>query len=180
MWSPSTSGSPTTGPLRWSRTANAGATNSPWSSTAFRYGLGRVNRPVSLDVVEAWVEEACRAYHAPLVYDPFQAAHLAQQLRRRGIRIVEHTFTQASTGKLAVTLYQLLREHLLDLPDDERLVDELASVRLAEWSPGSYRIDHDAGAHDDITIALAMASSHLVDKGGGRPARGYTAAALTL
>ena len=141
---------------------------------------GSRERPVSLEVVEAWVEEACRAYRAPLVFDPFQAAHLTQRLKRRGVRIVEHTFTQASVGRLAVTLYQLLREHLLDLPDDDALVDELAAVRLVERSPGPYRIDHDAGAHDDRAIALAMAAAYLVERGASRPAIAISAAHILV
>jgi hypothetical protein len=44
-------------------------------------------RPVSLDVVEAWVEAACRDYHCELVFDPYQAQHLAQRLARRHVRV---------------------------------------------------------------------------------------------
>ena len=149
----------------------------PNSPNDARATFWRIRLPATASAwPKAWVEEACRAYRAPLVFDPFQAAHVTQRLKRRGVRIVEHTFTQASVGRLAVTLYQLLREHLLDLPDDDALVDELAAVRLVERSPGSYRIDHDAGAHDDMTISVAMASAYLVERGASRPAVAITAA----
>jgi hypothetical protein len=45
------------------------------------------------------------------------------------------TFSSASVGRLAVTLFNLLRDRRLDLPDDGALVDELAHVRLRETSP---------------------------------------------
>jgi hypothetical protein len=38
---------------------------------------GRRDWPVSLDAVEAWVEAACLEYRAPLLFDPYQAQHLA-------------------------------------------------------------------------------------------------------
>jgi hypothetical protein len=142
---------------------------------------GRRDRPVSLDVVEAWVEAACRDYRASLVFDPYQAQHLAQRLRAKSVRVVEHTFTQASTGRLAVTLFRLLRGHLLDLPDDDALVDELVNVQLREVSPGSYRIDHQSGRHDDRAIAVAMAAAHLVERPGSTgPVTGWADEPRTL
>jgi hypothetical protein len=120
--------------------------------------------PVGLDVVEAWVEAACRDYHCALTFDPYQAQHLAQRLRAKHVRVEEHTFTQASTGRLAVTLYRLLHDHLLDLPANDALVDELVNIQLREVSPGAYRIDHASGRHDDMAIALAMCAAHLVER----------------
>jgi phage terminase large subunit-like protein len=125
---------------------------------------GRKDNPVSLDVVEAWVETACRDYRCHLIFDPYQAQHLAQRLRQRHVRVDEFTFTQASTGRLAVTLFRLLRDHLLDLPDDEALIDELVNVQLREVSPGSYRLDHASGRHDDMAVATAMAAQYLIER----------------
>ena len=48
------------------------------------------------------------------------------------------------------------------LPDDPELIDELANVKLVETAPSSYRIDHDASAHDDRVISLALAAYRLV------------------
>jgi phage terminase large subunit-like protein len=125
---------------------------------------GSRDHPVSLDVVESWLGEACRSYRAPLVFDPFQAAHLTQRLKRRGIRVLPFTFSQQNIGRLAVTLFRLLRDRLLDLPDDNALVDELVNVRLRETSPGVYRLDHDSRRHDDRAIALAMCAAWLVER----------------
>lgn len=121
-------------------------------------------RPVSLGDVEAWLLEAHRSYASPtVVVDPWQALAMAQRLRGRGVEVVEFTFSQASVGRIALSLYRLLRDRLLDLPDDEALVDELAAVRLRETSPGVYRMDHDPDRHDDRAVALALAAYHLLE-----------------
>lgn len=120
---------------------------------------GTRKSPVALTEVADWLFEAWRTFGCPVVFDPFQAVHLAQQLRQRGVPMDQFTFTQASVGKLASTMYTLLREHRLALPaDDQQLLDELANVRLRETSPGVVRMDHDAGRHDDRAISLAMAA----------------------
>ncbi len=118
---------------------------------------------VPLAEVEAVVYEAWRTYRCPVWVDPWQAAQLRQDLHRRGVRICDFTFSQQSIGRLAVTLYRLLRDHLLDLPDDPDLIDELATVRLVERSPGMWRIDDGGGGrHDDRVISLALAAHHLL------------------
>ncbi len=123
--------------------------------------------PVQLADVGDWLEYAAKEYNrATVVYDPFQAVELTQRLSRRGIRTEPFTFTAQSVGRLALVLYQLLRAHSLALPDDAELLDELANVRLRETSPGTYRIDHDPGEHDDRAIALALAAHRLVEQGG--------------
>ncbi len=121
-------------------------------------------RPVRLAEVEAWLDEQARAYlHAEIVADPYQAVGLLQRLGGRGLRVREFAFTAASVGRLASTLFQLLRNREVLLPDDEALLDELAHVRLRESSPGVLRLDHDAGRHDDRAIALALAASAVVE-----------------
>ena len=95
--------------------------------------------------------------------DPWQAAQLGQNLRRRRVPVSDFTFSQQAIGRLALTLYRLLRDHLLDLPDDPDLIDELATVRLVERSPGMWRIDDGGGGrHDDRVISLVLAAHHLL------------------
>ena len=119
-----------------------------------------------LQVVEEWVEEAARRYNRARVrFDPYQALHLAQRLKRRGITVQEFTFSQSSVGKLATTLLQLIRERSLALPDEPELLDELRNVRLKEPSPGVFRLDHDRNRHDDRAVALALAASLLAERG---------------
>lgn len=119
--------------------------------------------PVDLGSVEASIVECWLAYGRPtLVFDPHQAAATTQRLRKRGVRVEAYQFTQQSIGRLAATLYQLLAGRLLDLPDDEALVDELAAARIEERAAGVWRIDHDTGAHDDRVISLALGAHHLL------------------
>jgi len=125
---------------------------------------GEKSRPVSLDVVEAWVAEACRDYRCKLVFDPYQAQHLAQRLKKARVQTEQFTFSTANIGRLAVTTYRLLRDHLFDLPNNPGLIDELVNVQLREVGPGQFRIDHASNRHDDIAIAVAMASAYLVEK----------------
>jgi hypothetical protein len=120
-------------------------------------------RPVDLTAVEAWVEAACRDYRAKLVFDPYQAAHLTQRLRGRRVRLEPFVFSSASVARLAVTIFNVLRDRCLDLPDDDRLVDELCTVQLRETSPGVVRLDHDSDKHDDMAVTVAMAAAHIVE-----------------
>ena len=87
---------------------------------------------------------------------------LVQRLRRRSVKVVEHTFSRANNSRRAVMLYRLLRDHLLDLPDDEELADELATVRLDEKAPGVYRVDHENGRHDDRVASLGLVAHELL------------------
>jgi hypothetical protein len=129
-------------------------------------------RPVRLEMVEDWVEQAARAYHkAPVIFDPWQAVGMAQRLAARGVRTVEFTFTQQSVGRVASSLHLAIRDHMLALPNDAALLDELANVRLRETSPGTMRMDHDPDRHDDRAVALGMAVHWLMQHGGRRGAR---------
>ena len=135
---------------------------------------GSAAQPVTIAEVGEWVAHAARAYNgASVIVDPWQAVGLAQDLRRRGVSVREYPFTSTSVGRLAGTLYRLLREGSLRLPADRDLIDELASVRLRETAPGVLRLDHDAGKHDDRAVAIALAAHRLVER-GERPTRHAT------
>ncbi len=101
------------------------------------------------------------------------AIGLAQRLKRRRISVEDYTFSAPSVGRLATTVYLLLREHRLALPQDAQLLDEPANVRLRETSPGVYRMDHDPDKHDDQAIALALAANHLITRPEKRQWRAY-------
>jgi hypothetical protein len=122
-------------------------------------------RPVRLAEVEEWLAQAARDYNrATIRFDPYQAAGTVQRLRDRGVRCEEFTFSPSSVARLAVTLLTLIRDRALALPDDEELLDELATVRIRETSPGVLRMDHDSDRHDDRAVALALAASYVVER----------------
>lgn len=126
---------------------------------------GSRTSPVRLQDVEEWLVQASTSYgRARLVVDPWQAAGSVQRLRSRGLAIEEFNFTASSVGRLASTLYLLLRNRALALPPDEELLDELANVRLRETSPGVVRLDHDSDRHDDRAVTLALAATKLLER----------------
>ena len=130
-------------------------------------------KPVQLAEVGDWLDFTAKGYGgATVVFDPFQAVELTQRLSRRGVKVEQFNFTAASVGRLALTLYQLLRARTLALPNDPDLLDELANMRLRETTPGTYRLDHDPDKHDDRAIALALAAHELVERGGRHSAAG--------
>lgn len=129
---------------------------------------GTAQNPVSLDAVEAWLTEVHREYPGRIYADPWQAAHLIQRLKARGIAAESHTFTQHSNGRLAVTLFRAIKDHSLRLPSDNELIEEIVNARLRQTSPGMFRIDHDADKHDDRVITLALVCDKLVRRPAGQ------------
>jgi len=93
---------------------------------------------------------------------------IAQEARAAGVVVHEFAFTfaftAASVGRLALALHGAIRNHRIALPPDEELADELASVRLRKNTVGVYRLDHDAGQHDDQAVALALGTHFLMDE----------------
>jgi hypothetical protein len=128
---------------------------------------GSKDHPVDLAEVEAYCYESTRKYPGTMIFDPWQSVHLAQRLRSRRVRVEEFTFSSASVGRLALTMYRLLRDRLLDLPDDDELVAELSSVVLRESQPGQYRIDTTGQGHDDRVISLALVAQNLASQSSG-------------
>jgi hypothetical protein len=129
----------------------------------------RPGAPVPHDEVEQHIAVMWSEYRAAVVFDPAEFRGAAQRLTAVGVGVEQFTFTQASVGKLALTLFNLLRDHEVALPRDDALVDELATVRLLHPGPGLWRLDHDPSRHDDRVIALALAAQWLLEHGANRP-----------
>jgi hypothetical protein len=119
--------------------------------------------PVDLGDVRDMLIARAAEYRAAAVVDPHQAVLIAQEARMAGVAVHEFPFTAASVGRIALSLHQAIRNHRMALPDDELLLDELVTVRLRKNSLGIYRLDHDAGQHDDQAIALALGAHWLLD-----------------
>lgn len=133
---------------------------------------GSKDRPVTLDMVEEWLYEQSMAYNrAAVVGDPWQAEGMLQRLRKRRVPARKFVFTQTSIGRLATTLYTLLRDGLYELPDEPDLLAELTNVRLRETSAGTMRLDHEAGQHDDQAVTIALGAQMLLKRGGGEGPR---------
>jgi hypothetical protein len=130
-------------------------------------------RPVTLSAVQDWVGEFARRYrNAVCVFDPSQGLQMMQTLKRSGLTVEEFSFSGSSVGKLGTTLLQLIRERALALPaDEDDLLDELRNVRVKETAPGTFRLDHARGRHDDRAIALALAAHTLLQRPSHEPMR---------
>lgn len=124
--------------------------------------------PVQLDEVAATLREWSAGYYgARVVFDPFQAVQMAQQLRTVGVVADAFTFGSTSVGRLASSLHALLRQRLIDLPDDAKLRAELLAVRLRTNSAGIVRLDHSSSGHDDRAVAIALAAVTLLERPRG-------------
>jgi hypothetical protein len=137
---------------------------------------GTPQNAVPLSEVEEWIAQASRTFNnAQVRLDPWQMIGSLQRLREvHNIVVEEFFFGAQSVGKLAAVLHRLLRDHLLSLPNDPELLDELRSVRLEERTPGVVRLTHDSDRHDDRAVALGLAAHKIVDEGRiGPPARGH-------
>ena len=141
-----------------------------------RRWAGSRQAPVDLASVAATVHGLSRYFNrAGVVLDPYQGKLIAQQLAARGVAVTEFTFSAMSVGRLAAALHQAIRQRRIVLPRDEDLLDELATVRLVRNSVGVTRLDHDAGAHDDQAVSVALGVFHLLVPQPRRPRPGLVA-----
>ncbi len=125
---------------------------------------GSHDSPVDLDAVEHWLHDTARQYQrADIVMDNWQAAGMAQRLRRQHVKVTDINFTAEFNDHLARTMLPLLRNRRLSLPHDNALIDELVNLRILESRPGKYKIEHDNNRHNDRAIAIALAAQHLLN-----------------
>lgn len=120
---------------------------------------------VDLAEVEAAALRACREYGVRrLRFDRMQAEQLTANLARAGVRTDEYVFSAAGANRLARALAGALRDHALDLPDDEETRGEFLTTRLVETGPGVVKIQNPPGTHDDIVTAVGMLVADLTEK----------------
>jgi hypothetical protein len=127
---------------------------------------GNRREPVSFGEVEEAIVRAWERYRFTLTIDPWQALHLSERLRARGIRTREVAFTPAFKQRLASTLLQALNDGALHLYQAEGLREELLALRLKVSGGGSWTFDHVPGAHDDRVVSLSMMLVDAVERQG--------------
>jgi hypothetical protein len=81
---------------------------------------------------------------------------------------------------MATLSHTMLRDRLVDLPDDQALLDELLHVRVVETSAGLLSVDTAPGRHDDQVDALGIVAARLIEQPAGRPGYAVSAAQRTL
>ena len=122
---------------------------------------GAPGRKVDLEEVAAEVAALARQHQATVFYDPFQGVHMAQQLSRAGVHMVEHPFTGESRKRLFTVLLDLIRNGRLRSQPHEELRRELLSLEVQQTASGGWRVDHKTGRHDDHVVAVALAAQAL-------------------
>ena len=81
-----------------------------------------------------------------------------EDLHHRGIRAVPFVFTEKSRNELLTNLQLLIEQGKLWIPDDQRLVDELQSMKYELiGKKGKVRMEVPSGLHDDMIMSLALA-----------------------
>jgi hypothetical protein len=116
--------------------------------------------PLDMSVVEAHIADVATRYGAVVVADKYQAVGMVQRLRAGGVLARGEDMTAQSNTRRALLVHQLLRDRLLEIPDDAELIDELASLTLRESTPGTYRLETvgKGNGHRDRTTAISLAA----------------------
>lgn len=126
---------------------------------------------VDLAEVEAAALRVCREYRVDVLrFDRMQAEQMTANLTRAGVRTSEFVFSAAGANRLARTMWGALRDHALELPDDEETRAEFLTTRLVETGPSTIKLANPPGSHDDIVTAVGMVLVDLADR--GEPAEG--------
>ena len=133
-------------------------------------------RPVKIPDVEETVRLLAGAYgrrNTRIVADTYQALGMVQRLVDSGFKAIDVPFTAELHNRIATTLYRLLENRALDLPDDPYPIEELSTVRLLR-SPLGLKIDHDSGKHNDFSMALGLAAIEALDVQKGRKIKAHS------
>jgi hypothetical protein len=114
---------------------------------------------VDLTAVEKSVLRAHHDYGLTAVYfDPAQALHTAQRLRRKGVNMVEMGFVPRNLDRMARSLMMCFRERQVELFDHPQLLKDLRALRIEERMAG-LRLTAVSGpdGHADLGIAFSIA-----------------------
>jgi phage terminase large subunit-like protein len=129
---------------------------------------GRSDEHVDLDSIEQVILSLHAHYDRPEIrFDPWQAEMMIGRLKKRGVNVETRSYSAQLFDQMATKMAELFREDLIAIPSDAALMDELASVKIVEKTPGRYRIDtRTKQQHDDRAIACGYAITLAVDRAG--------------
>jgi phage terminase large subunit-like protein len=150
------------------------ATAVVWLSEGLHCGVwvGHGDRAV-LEAKQVVEELAAKYEIAEFVFDPWRAGQLAQELRERGINVIEFPQSDSRMLPASARLYDAIVHKRLTLPDDAEMRQHSANA-VARHSRRGWRIDAPArDVNIDSVIALCMALEHADAKAGGFEFLGY-------
>lgn len=114
---------------------------------------------IDLQAVQAQVLSAARMFRAPVFFDEFQAALMAQQLREKRITMQPVPFAGGSLHRMASTLIEAFQARNIVLPRCDQLKADLQRVSIVS-RPFGYKLEIDRGAagqgHGDTVVALVL------------------------
>jgi hypothetical protein len=114
---------------------------------------------VSLEAVRDYVFDAHKRFHfAKLLYDPWQAELMAQELRRYGVPAEPVVFSGQNLNKMATALLEAFNNRNIDLYRDEKLIKDLKRLTIVE-KPYGFKLEstRDTSGHADSATAMAIA-----------------------
>lgn len=107
-------------------------------------------------------------------FDPFQALHLAEELRKAGIRCNEVNQTHASRGPKDTALLDLVEQRRLILYDDSDLKRASSGASAKELGNGMIFLKKASGrAKIDLLVALSNVANEAAFRREPRPAFSY-------
>lgn len=121
---------------------------------------------VRLEDVKAACIAAHRRYNlSDIIFDPWQAMLMAQQLANEGVSMRECTQTSVMLDRMAMALLQTFRNRQLDLYEDKALIRDLTRLTIVEKQNGQYKLQstRDEHGHCDRATALSLALISAVD-----------------
>jgi hypothetical protein len=129
--------------------------------------------PVSIDTTLDAIRDLAAEYNrARCLIDQFAAEPIRQELARRGVRVEEKPWTNASKVDALAAVRRCLYAGRLELPRHRELIAELCGLEQRPLPSGAPRIAAPGGQHDDFAMAaLAL----IADLGADSPpaAGGY-------
>jgi hypothetical protein len=129
---------------------------------------GKKERIRTVDFVA--VERAILAYYKAhpfqeMLYDPYQAAELAQRLKNAGVPVLEFPQTNDRLTPMSNCFYQAVKSGLFVRPADADLDRQAARV-VAKQTERGWRISKQESGPIDSIVACAMACWRLMETGG--------------
>jgi len=112
---------------------------------------------IDLIEIEEEVFALASKFNCSFQFDNYQAILMQQRLIQRGVRCVEFAFTMESRRRLFGRLLDLIEAGRIKSQPHPELRKQLLSLIAKKLPSGGWRIDHRAGAKDDLIVAVALA-----------------------
>lgn len=100
---------------------------------------------------------------AEVVFDPFQAIHLSQELLLKGLNMFEYQQTASNLHKMCECLQDLIKNLNLLLYDDPEIRYHLLNSKVRESPQGLKITKSTQSRRIDLTVALAMACTRAME-----------------